>query len=232
MHSHTSPSAPESIGAPPLAAGGRRHLHFGLGPRLACLAGTASLALGWLGMSMAEPDRFGLTPDSSAQSVIEVVTQHADALHTAASLLAAAAALALVFVGAVWSLLKPYGELSAAVAVAGAATLSLLWLANAAQLIAFSSFAEYSNGEAARMLLTGSWDIGTLFLVAFLVMALAAACASLPMVVRAVGVFVAGGCAMGLLPGFGFGYAAMWLAVIWFMLATVALAFAPGRRVR
>jgi hypothetical protein len=182
-------------------------------------------------MSTVEPDRFGLTPNSSAQTVLEVFTEHANALHTAASLLSAAAVLALLFVGAVWFSLKPYGEWTAVVAAAGAATLSLLWLGNAAQLTAFGSFEEYSDGEAARMLLYAGWDTGTLFLVPFLVMALASACASLPIVVRGIGVFVAGCCGIGLLPGSGFGYGAMWLAVVWFGLASVALAFAPGRRV-
>jgi hypothetical protein len=231
MPTHTAPAAPQSWGAPQDASttGQRTSLRPGL--RLAGLAGTASLVLGWIGMSMVEPDGFGLTPNSSAQTVIEVFTEHANALHAGESLLAAAAVLALLFVGAVWSLLKPYGEWPAVVAAAGAATLSLLWLGSAAQLIAFDSFEEYSDGEAARMLLTAGWDTGTLFLVPFLVMALAAAFASLPTMVRAVAVVVAGCCAIGLLPGSDFGYAAMWLATGWFVPASVALALAPGRHV-
>ena len=231
MPTHNAPTAPESLGAPPAASARGQRTDPRPGPRLACLAGTASVVLGWAGMAMVKPDRFGLTPNSSAQTVIEVFTEHANSLHTAASLLAAAAVLALVFVGAVWSLLKPYGEWQAVVAAAGAATLGLLWLGNAAQLTAFGSFEEYSDGEAARMLLTAGWDTGALFFVPFLVTAFAAASASLPMVVRAVGVVVAGCCTIGLLPGSDFGYAAMWLAFVWFVLASVALAFAPGRHV-
>lgn len=79
------------------------------------------------------------------------------------------------------------------------------------------------------MLLTANWDTGALFLIPFLVMAPAAACASLPMVVRAVGAVVAGCCAIGLLPGSDFGWPAMWLAFGWFVLASVALALAPER---
>ena len=166
-----------------------------------------------------------------AQTVIEVYTEHADAFHAAVSLLAAAAVLALVFVGAVWSLLKPYGEWPAVVAAAGAATLSLLWLGNAALLTALGSFEEYADGEGARMLLTASWDTGGLFvLILFLVMFFAAACASLPMPVRAAGAAVAACCAIGLPPESDFGWSAAWLALGWFVLASVALAFAPGRR--
>jgi hypothetical protein len=182
-------------------------------------------------MGMVEPDRFGLTPNSSAQTVIEVFTEHAHALHVAAFLVAAAAVLGLVFVGAVWSLLKPYGEWSAMVAAGGAATLGLLWLGSAAQLTAFGSFKAYSDGKAARMLLTAGWDTDVLFFVPFLVMSVAAACASLPKVVRGVGAVVGGCCAIGMLPGSDFAYPAMWLAFWWFLLASVALAFVPGRRV-
>jgi hypothetical protein len=180
-------------------------------------------------MALVEPDRFGTTPNSSAQTIIQVYTDHAGTLDTAVTLLAVAAALALVFAGAAWSMLKPYGEWPAIVAVAGAATLGLLWLGNAAQLTALASFEEYSDGDSARMLLTASRDTGGLFLVPFLVMAFAAACASLPTMVRAVGVVVAGCSTIGLLPGFDFGWPAMWLAFGWFVPASIALAFAPRR---
>ncbi len=229
MSTHTAPAAPNPLGAPPVATAGSQRTVFRWGPRLACLTGTASAALGWLGMALVEPDRFSITPNSSAHTIIEVYSDQANTLHTAVSLLAAAAVLALVFVGTVWSTLKPYGESAAIVATAGAATVGLLWLGNAVQLTALGSFAEYSDGDSARMLLTANLETGALFLVPFLAMAFATACASLPRVVRAVGVVVAGGCAIGLLPGFDFGWPALWLAFGWFMLASIALAFAPRR---
>jgi hypothetical protein len=183
-------------------------------------------------MAIAEPDKFGVSPSSSAQAIFEAYTDHAHMLHTAVSLLAAATGLALVFAWAVWSMFKPYGEWQAVVAAAGAATLGLLWLGNAAQLTALGSFEQYADADSARMLIIASWDTGALFLVPFCVMAFAAACASLPMTVRAIGVVVASFCTLGLLPGLDLGWPAMWVAFGWLVPASIALALAPRRDAR
>jgi hypothetical protein len=128
-----------------------------LGERVAAVSGAASVVAAIVGLSIAEIDSLGLDPRSPTSVLVEGYAGHADELRAGAILCAAAAVLAMMFAGTLWARLRTRGEWPAMVAVAGAVTMGLTWLAAAMQQAAFLTFAEYSSGEAARHLLITGW---------------------------------------------------------------------------
>ncbi len=193
----------------PTALGGAYVLHEtttrdsgGLGLRLAGLTGAASLVAAFVGLSIAETNTLGLDPDTPAGVLVDTYSGLTAELRAGAILCAVAAVLALVFCGPLWMRYKESGEWQAMVAVAGALTMGLAWLAAAAEQVAFLTVAHYGNGEAARMVLITGWDTGRyLTLIPFLVLAIAGTLAALPFWFRAVSAVVAALEASALVPG-------------------------------
>ncbi len=163
----------------------------GLGLRLAGLTGAGSLVAAFFGLSISETDTLGLDPHSSAGVLVDAYGGHTAELRTGAILCTLAAVLALVFAGPLWMRLKSSGEWQAMVAVAGAVTMGLAWMAVALEQVAFMTFVEYSNGEAARMLLVTTWGNWGYLTFPFLIIAIAGALASLPTWFRCLSVVVA-----------------------------------------
>ena len=172
-----------------------------LGARLAGLSGAGSLVAALVGLSVAETDSLGLAPDTPAASLVEAYSGHGVELRAGALLCVLAAVLALVFAGPLWMRFKVAGEWQAMVAVTGTVALGLGWLASAAQHVAFWTFAEFDNGEAARMLLIAGWDNWRYLCFGFLVLAIAAALAGLPLWLRIVSVLVAAVQVVAMVPG-------------------------------
>ena len=134
----------------------------------------------------------------------------------------------MVFLGPLWIRFKHSGEWQAMIAVAGGLTLALLWLSAAAQQVAFVTFAHYSNGEAARTLIIASWDTWRYMAFPFLIMALAAALAGLPVWSRVVSLLVVAVEALALVPGTN-AWAPVMLGCGWTIAASVLVALSPDR---
>jgi hypothetical protein len=173
----------------------------GLGARLAALSGAGSVVAALVGLSVAETDSLGLAPDTPAGTLVKAYTGHGAELRAGALLCVLAAVLALVFAGPLWMRFKVAGEWQAMVAVTGTVALSLGWLASAAQQVAFWTFAEFDNGEAARILLITGWDNWRYLCFGFLVLAIAAGLAGLPVWLRIISVFVAAIQVIAMVPG-------------------------------
>ena len=116
---------------------------------------------------------------------MEAYVGHTSELRAGAMLCTIAAVLALVFAGPLWLRFKAAGEWQAMVAVTGTVALGLGWLASAIQNVAFTTFAEFDQGEAVRMLLVAGGDNWRYLCFGFLVLAIAGALAGLPLWLRA-----------------------------------------------
>ena len=197
------------------------------GLRLAGLTGALSVGAALVGLSVSETGSLGLGPDTPTSVLVDTYAGHADELRTGAVLCAVATVLALVFCGPLWMRFKASGEWQAMVAVAGALTMGLVWLAAAAEQLAFLAFAEHDDGEAARMLLTAGRDTGGYVVVPFLVLALAGALAALPTWFRAVSAVTAVVEAVALVPGTD-AWAPAMLGIVYTVTVSLLVACTPG----
>src|SRR5262245_24758894 len=113
------PAHPASIDSPAPADAADTSMRTGhdLALRFVALTGLGSALAGFAGMSVAETDSLNIDPDTPQSTLIEVLGRHTGELRTGATLCVFAAVLALVFLGAVWARLKPYGEWQAVIAV-------------------------------------------------------------------------------------------------------------------
>ena len=194
--------------------------------QVAAMAGAASVLVGVAGLTIAETNTAGVDPGSTAPFVVEILTERTGDLRAGAILAAAAATLAMVFLGPLWFRLKQSGEWQAMIAVAGCLTLALFWLSAAAQQVAFLTFAQYSDGEAARTLVTLGWDTWRYLAFPFMIMALAAALTALPVWFRVVSLLVVAVEAVALIPGID-AWAPVMLGCSWTITASVLAALSP-----
>lgn len=163
---------------PEASVGGSQMEHRAGDPwaRGVALAGVLPLPLvmlaGLLADLAANP---GLNPGSSDAALLDGFREYRDETLVASSLYAAAAALTLVFLGALWVRLRAGAEWEAVVAIAGGVVAGVLWLILGAGTAVVSVVAaDYSNADAARFLMIGAWETARLGVAPYLVMVAAA----------------------------------------------------------
>lgn len=146
-----------------------------------------------------------------------------------ASLYAAAAAVTLTFLGALWVRLRAGSEWLAVVAIGGGVTAAVLWLANSGSSLVSAVAADYRDADAARFLMLVGWEIARLTVPPYLVMVAATTVAGVRYGVfgsrfNTLGVVFTVLLVLGLFPFAPAGLMGL-LATVWVLAAGLLLAF-------
>lgn len=127
--------------------------------RAVAACGALGVVAGLLGSGIADVTAEGVSPESSAQDLLDAYAHYLHRFQVGAVLSLVAFALQLVFLGALWARLRPGSERLAVVGVlGGVASAITLWLVSAGLLTAMATAASFHDADAARMLLLAGWD--------------------------------------------------------------------------
>jgi hypothetical protein len=147
------------------ARGERRRLSV---DRVASLAGVASVLALVAGGSAADMGGNGLSPTMSPELLADGLRDRAGELEASASLLALSSVLFLLFLGPVWTRLRPASTALAVIGVSAGAVVAAQGLTFARESIALATAATMGDGVTAQVLLTSGWDTARLIAAPYL----------------------------------------------------------------